>query len=52
MPRANNVADGLTRPLNGLKFCKFVNLLGMKGEGNSDNKGRVDVEIMGMLTGE
>ena len=48
------MADGLTRSLIGSEYRKFVNLLGMKGkgEGNSDNEGRVDAETMGMPGGE
>ena len=54
VPRVDNVADGLTRPLNGPEFRKFVSLLGMKGEGegNGDSEGRVDAETMGMPAGE
>ena len=54
VPRVNNVVDGLTRPLNGLEFRKFVNLLGMKGEGerNGDSEGGVGAEIMGIPAGE
>ena len=54
MPRANNVTDGLTRPLNGPEFRKFINLLGIKGEGerNGDNEGGVGAEIVGMPAGE
>lgn len=32
VPRAENVADGLTKPLNGPEFRKFVGLLGMREE--------------------
>ena len=48
------MADGLTRPLNGPEFRKFVSLLGMKGEGerNGDSEGRVGAEIVGMPAGE
>ena len=54
MPRVDNVADGLIKPLNSLEFSKFINLLGMKGEGegNGDSGGRVNAEIMGMSAGE
>ena len=52
MPRVNNVADGLTRPLNGPEFRKFVNLLSMKGEGEGNGDNRVDAETMGILMGE
>ena len=52
MPRANNVAGGLTRPLNGPEFRKFVNLLGIKGEGEGNGDSRVNVETMGMPAGE
>ena len=38
VPRANNVADGLTKPLNGPEFRKFVGLLGMENDGN----GKID----------
>ena len=38
VPRAENMADGLTKPLNGPEFHKFVGLLGMKGDGNGDEK--------------
>ena len=51
MPKANNVADGVTRPLNGLEFRKFV-IIGIKGEGERNGDNRVNVEIMGMLAGE
>ena len=34
LPRADNVADGLPKPVNGPEFRKFVGLLGMEGNGN------------------
>ena len=52
MPRVNNVADGLTRPLNGLEFRKFVSLLGIKGEGEGNGDSKVNVKIMGMPAGK
>ena len=52
VPRADNVADGLTKPLNGPEFRKFVSPLGMKSEGEGNGEGRVDAEIMGMPAGE
>ena len=54
IPKVNNVIDGLIRPLNGPEFRKFINLLGMKGEGegNGDSKGGVGTEIIGMPAGE
>ena len=54
MPRVNNVINRLTRPLNGLEFRKFINLLNIKGKGkkNGNNKGGVGAEIMGIPAGE
>ena len=42
VPRAGNMADGLTKPLNGPEFRKFVDLLGMKGDGDGEGKGDGD----------
>ena len=52
MLRADNVADRLTRLLNGPEFYKFVNLLGIKGKGKRNGDNRVDAEIMGMPAGK
>ena len=52
VPRANNMADRLTRSLNGLEFRKFVNLLGIKDEGERNGDNKVGAETMGMPTGK
>ena len=52
VPRADNVANGLTRPLNGPEFRKFVSLLGIKGEGKRNGDNRVNAETMGISAGE
>ena len=54
MPRANNVTNGLTRPLNGPEFRKFISLLGIKGksEKNGDSEGGVGAEIVGIPAGK
>ena len=46
------MADGLTRPLNGPEFRKFVSLLGIKGEGEGNGDNKVNAETMGIPAGE
>ena len=46
------MANRLTKLLNSPEFCKLVNLLGIKGEGEGNGNNKVNAEIMGMPMGE